>query len=505
MTEPDRTTSDGDTAEWENAEPASASEWSEFPDAVSADSSDDAADVMRLNDLGAAARIKARNGDVLRYVAARREFIAYSAGTGTWESDQAAVRRFAHDAARELYARAMDESDKEMRALLSRYALKSMNHRKIEDALEVLATLKGIAIEPSILDANVGELVVGNGVVNLKTDELRPWRREDFATKRTPVCYSPGATAPRWLKFLDEIFCGDADLVAFIRRAIGYTLTGETTEHAVFILHGDGENGKSVFTATLRHVLADYAVNVEFATFAATRDDGGRARPDVVRLAGARLVTANEGSRELRLDEGLVKSLTGGDKKTARNLYKGDIEFDPRFRAWLATNHLPKIAGRDRGIWRRIRRVPFNASFPASQREEGLAQRLRSEAEGILAWAVAGAQLWYEDGLGSCAAVDAATQEYKAGQDVLAAFLADRCVVAADAEAGGGELYKSFAEWAKDNGEVNERGRVPSNRTFVQMLEGSGFKVTRARDGARWKGLEVKAGNLFDGPDGCPL
>jgi putative DNA primase/helicase len=279
---------------------------------------------------------------------------------------------------------------------------------------------RGVAITHNALEVDPWRLTVMNGTLDLRTGEMGEHRREDLYTRFVPVEYDPVAECREWLVFLNRVLNGNEELIAFLQRAMGYSLTGSTGEQCLFFLHGSGANGKSTFLEILRALLGDYAVQADFATFLENRNDGPR--NDIARLFGARVVTSSEVGEGKKVNESLVKSLTGTDRVAARFLYAEAFEFLPTFKLWLAANHKPVIRGTDTAIWRRIRLVPFTVEIPEGERDPELPNRLRAELPGILAWAVQGCLLWLESGLGVPDQVRAATDAYRRESDILGAF-----------------------------------------------------------------------------------
>ena len=290
------------------------------------------------------------------------------------------------------------------------------------------------------------------------------------------------------MTFLQRVFDGDNELIDYIQRAVGYTLTGSIREQVFFVLHGTGSNGKSTFIETLRVLLGDYAKHTPFDTFLIKRDGG--IPNDVARLCGARLVTACEADAGKRLSESLVKSLTGGDTITARFMRQEFFEFSPQFKIWMATNHRPGIWGVDHAIWRRIKLIPFNVTIPDEQQDKNLPRKLRSELPGILAWAVRGCLRWRESGIGEATAVAAATQQYRRDEDVLSDFLEEQCVLAARVQVKVADLYRAYTRWAEDNG-----GPGLSKKRFGVYLKErpEGLSSARGSRGDRiWRGIGLR-------------
>ncbi|EIJ0903701.1 DNA primase, partial [Listeria monocytogenes] len=268
----------------------------------------------------------------------------------------------------------------------------------------------------------------------------------------------------------------------YIQKAVGYSLSGSTSEQVMFILFGNGRNGKSVFLDIINDIFGSYATNIQPQTIM-VKQQSSNANSDIARLHGARFVTTTEPNEGVRLDEGLVKQLTGGDKVTARHLYKDEFEFTPEFKIWMATNHKPIIRGRDDGIWRRLHLVPFTVKIPDEKVDKQLKYKLRSELTGILNWAVEGFLKWQKEGLGMPKAVENASSEYKSEMDVITAFIEDCCDVGEKQEVDVKVLYETYREWAKDNGQY-----LMSNTKFGKEL---GLKFEKKKTNSRRKYIGV--------------
>ena len=209
--------------------------------------------------------------------------------------------------------------------------------------------------------------------------------------------------------------------MAYVQTAVGYSLTGLTSEQCFFVLHGLGDNGKTKLMETIKALMGDYATQTPTETFL-VKGRGGQIPNDIAALRGARLVTSVEVDAGRHLSEALIKQVTGEDEVTARFLYKELFTFKPQFKLWLATNHKPVIRGSEHAIWRRIRLIPFTVKIPEAEQDKTLGNKLLSELPGILNWALEGCRLWQAEGLTAPAAVQAATQEYREEMDVLGDF-----------------------------------------------------------------------------------
>lgn len=335
-------------------------------------------------------------------------------------------------------------------------------------------------------------LCCANGVVDLRTGELRPAKPDDMLHKSTGIRYDPTATCPRWERFLREIFLDDEDLVDFIHRAVGYTLTGLMPD-MFFICYGTGSNGKSIFLTVLEQLLGEYSVTATPATFVRPREISRSApSPDLAELAGARFAKCVEVRENIRLDEERVKALTGGEKIRARFLFQNSFEFSPTAKLWWAVNHKPIIRDTTYAMWRRIRLIPFEARFDPElgnwQPKEELLAELEAELPGILAWAVKGCLEWQEQGLEPVEKVKTATETYRKESDVIERFLEECTVQKPEAKVKASTLYQEFKKWAEENGEL-----TLSSTSFGRRMGEKGFTKKRLMDGVHYLGLGLLA------------
>ena len=425
----------------------------------------------RLDDIGNGERLARRHGWRLRYVK-EWDWLIYTGST--WENDRGQSAQLAKETARSIYAEAAACEDDNTSAALAAHAKATASENKRRAMLAAAASEPGIMAAPKDFDVNPWLLNCENGVLDLRTGNLANHNPELLLTKKAGAAYDPGATCPTWVHFLDRIFAGNQDLIEFLQRAAGYTLTGNISEQKLFFLYGTGANGKSTFTEALQAALGDYARKTPTETLMQKyQDGGGGPNPDIARLAGARMVSAAELADGRKLNEPLIKDMTGGDKITARYLNKEFFEFSPAFKLWMYGNHQPKITGTDNGIWRRVLLVPFTVSIPEREQDKKLSERLRAELPGILAWAVAGCLDWQAGGLRIPQEVINATAEYKQNQDTLALFFAERCTINSMANVKARDLYNAYKLWAA------ETNTDPGSEVkFSQRMTEKGYQKT---------------------------
>lgn len=323
-----------------------------------------------------------------------------------------------------------------------------------------------------------------SGVVDLRTSAIRAQRPEDYITKITGTAPDATCPIPIWLNFLNRTAGGDAELIAFLKRMVGYSITGSTREHALFFLYGTGANGKSTFVNAVTGSAGDYHRAAQIETFTASSAE--RHPTDLAGLRGARLVTAVETEEGRRWAESKIKALTGGDRIAARFMRQDFFEFTPTFKLIIAGNHKPGLRSVDEAIRRRFHLVPFTVTIPPAERDETLSDRLRAEWPGILAWMIQGCLEWQATGLAPPAAVREATAAYLEAEDALAAWIEAAGQTDADAWESTTTLYRSWKSWADRAGEY-----AGSLKKFSQRLEdrGGAIGIRKARDGQGRRGF----------------
>ena len=437
-------------------------------------------------DLGNAERLKRLHGDKIRYVPERKQWIGWNGSR--WSFDlPSGIHPLAHNLVKNMVQEALTLPD-DARAKLIRHSLKSESAGALSAMVEIASKLSGIPIRLSDLNANPYLFNVLNGTIDLKIGLHRAANREDYITKQSPIEYDPTAECPVFLKFLHEIMAGNEDLIAYLKRLIGYLLTGCTFEQVLAFFFGLGANGKSTLLNILIALLGDYAMQAA-PEILMVRDKQG-ASPELARLVGARFVATSETEDGQKFAESSIKQMTGQDVVVARSLYCEPIEFTPQFKIILCTNHKPVIKGTDEAIWRRIHLVPFNVTIPAAKRDKNLDAKLRKELPGILNWAIAGCLEWQRDGLQPPDEVLAAVKDYRNDMDIIGQWLEECCVIAEKGQeqslmTSAGKLYHSYDEWCKEN-----IGWSVSQTRFGRTLAERGFIRGKDSKGRRaWEGI----------------
>ena len=389
------------------------------------------------------------------------------------------ARRAAHDADEDRRKSLMSQAE----ALL-KWAVQSEHERTIAAGLKL--SKHALLTDYGALNADPWLFNVQNGTLDLRTGALRPHDPADLITFLAPVAFDPAARCSTWERFLFEVFAGDRDLVAFIQRAVGWSLTGAVKERALFFLYGDtGKNGKTTLVeAILKLVGASgeasygYGRKVGADTFMKSKNPEDNQRKAAT-LAGPRFVCTSEVDEEHRLNEQLIKDITGGDTLEGRRLYQEAFTFKPQFKPWMYGNHKPEIRGTDDAIWSRVRLVPFEVSFKGRE-DLNLADKLEAELSGILNWAIEGCLDWQRHGLQPPAKVQAATQAYREEMDVFGPFIQECCVVHRNAEVWANDLWNTYRVWCAEAG-VREQSQTKLGNylTSKGFIKEGGHRVKR--------------------------
>ena len=360
-----------------------------------------------------------------------------------------------------------------------------------------------VAEVPERFDTNPNILGVPDGQIDLEAGKYVEARREDYITKQVAVAPRNGKPG-LWLEFLAKVCDGNADLIAYLQRYCGYSLSGNTSEHALAFLYGTGANGKTTFVQCVLGLLGSYAITAPIETFAETRTE--RHSTELARLRGARLVATEETGTGTRWNEARIKTLTGGNRISAHFMRQDDFEFQPEFKLLIAGNHKPTLRAVDEAIKRRMHIVPFTVTIPEEERDPQLQAKLRSEWPEILNWMLEGHMAWRDYRLAPPEDVRNATEKYLLSNDTLGAWLDDRCLREGSAE--GKVLYNDYVQWCEEQGESPWRRRGWSDamidRGFQDFNRRVAGTVTRGFDGVKLRNptsLRYTTSNKFNDLD----
>ncbi len=422
-----------------------------------------------LTDTGNAHRLCDKFGHIIRYSYNRKKWYYWDGKT--WRLDDSGeIKKLADMVCDDIKQEAFMEQDEDAQVKMLKWANRTASSHNKENMIKECQHLDGIPVGANSFDSYPDFFNCQNGIVNLRNGELIP-HESSFMMSKIAMCdYDVSGKKPEmWLRFLDDVTAGNKELQEYIQRCVGYSLGGSTREQCAYFLYGMGNNGKSTFLDTIADMLGDYAANTQPETIMMKRFGNDSANSDVARLKGARYVTCEEPTEGVRLNEGLLKQLTGGSKITCRFLYGDEFEYTPEFKIWVATNHKPVIRGTDVGIWRRIKLIPFEVNIPPEKVDKHLKYKLRKEMPQILHWAVEGCIKWQRDGISEPARVQEAVKEYKNEMDLLTGFIEDAIVIdyTCNDRIMAKDLFAMYIKWAKQNNEYE----MTSKKFFKEIAQ----------------------------------
>jgi putative DNA primase/helicase len=459
-------------------------------------------DLLRFlhNDHGNSGRLVALYGEDIRYCHAMKKWFVWD-GMRWALDDTDQVRRLAKQAMLEFLRQVIDSNAGEQ---ADKFARSSLDSKRISSTLSMAES--EIYVRPAELDINPDLLTFLNGTVDLRTGELRAHDRHDLITKLVHHRYRPGAPCGRWLRFLDEAMGGGADategaleraqrMVAYLQRALGYSLTGCTIEKCVFVPFGPPDAGKSTMLTTFRQLIEEHTVLLQVDSLM-VRQESNNTQADLADLRGARFVQTSETEEGQRLAQGKLKRITQGmGKIKAVRKYENPIEFAETHKLWLDTNRKPTIRdAEDKATFNRLHPIPFTISVPKQRQDRELLAKLTAEAEGILAWAVEGAGLWYRDGLQRPQEIEAARDGWQAEADHIGRFLEEMCVVGNGLRCPAMVLYRQYKRWVEDSGE-----HAITLTAFGLKIADRGFSKDTTKSGVHYNDIGLKAGSSGEG------
>lgn len=478
---------------------------------------------FRLSDIGNGQRLAHRINGKAMYCHPAKRWYVYDGQR--WNDDALGyLMRWAKDSVLTMYDALSALEDKDRTALL-KHALKSESERSLNAAINLARSEDGIPVLPDEFDREPMLLNVENGTIDLTTGQLRPHNPDDHISKLAPVRFDPDATCPRWLAFLEQIFEGDQERIAYLQRVLGYCLTGNTSERAVFIAYGSGRNGKTTLSRLMASIVGDYAKRTPTETIMVSRNQSSIPN-DIAALVGARFVMVAETEEGRKLNVSKVKDMAGDEELVGCFKYGEFFTFRPNFKLWISTNHKPVIPGNDQAIFDRFQLIPFTYRVPDGDVDKGLEAKLADEKPGILNWLIQGCQDWQKNGLKPPQNVTDATNQYRSEMDMIGNFVSELCVVGDGYQVTSNALYAAYKEWCKTNSEnpisgvwfsrnMTERGfearRVGKNnvRTLLGLaLDGEAtgrqMEMATGKNGERTDGRPVATGTSWDFSKNAP-
>jgi len=372
---------------------------------------------------------------------------------------------------------------------ISKMAIKAANVKVMNDATKA-SSLIAPHINLDETDPHPTILNVQNGLLDIETGELHDHNKDYLTTRVCQVDYDVTADCPTWDKFLIDIFPGDPEpdglggvyyppdvpLIDYFQKAVGYTLSGYTTEQCLFFLYGSGANGKSTAMDVIALLLGDYSSKISMNVL--QKSHMPQTPTELATLPGARFVLSSEVSEGKFFAEELAKDMTGGDTLSVRHLYGHWFQYRPVFKLWIYGNHKPRIKGTDWGIWRRIRIIPFSARFQGAEKDTAMPKKLEAELPGILNWAMEGYRRWKTEGMDLPDAVRETIEQYRSDEDIFGDFFAAAVNVSPFAKTTtNSDFYKAYCQWCKEQGVKY----MQSPRIMASALDERGYQRRKGK------------------------
>ena len=375
-------------------------------------------------------------------------------------------------------------------SVLRRWSETSQSEAKIRSMINMASKHEDIQIELSDFDKNKNQINCLNGIIDLTSGQLLERTSRDYVSKIIKVDYRANAKAPLFEAFVKQIFNHDKDLINWVQRALGYSLTGSTKEQVLFACVGTGSNGKSTLLEIISRTMNDYSTTASFNTFLSGKASDVRSMEAVGKLQGMRLALASEADSTRKFREDLIKQLTGDAELQGAKLHGASFSFQPQFALWFLVNQLPFVRDGSYGFWRRIKVIPFNQQFSDQDRDSNLSDKLWKEREGILAWLVRGAVAYHKalnitnsTGLGPCKAIDEQVDQYRYDNDLPTRFLDECTQTEKGAKASARDLYDLYCGWCRLNGDND----TISEHIFSKRMQERGLKQIRSSSGMVYK------------------
>lgn len=397
-----------------------------------------------------------RYGEDIRCIRGSSDFLVFDPERGWMPDNRGHVVQLMAGLSRVLVTEVAQEymSDRSghSRVMLAR-ACRVGNQPQIANILKLVQTDPRVQVAIDQVDTDPWKLALQNGVIDLRTGELQPFSRDYIALQRASVAFDAEAACPRWEQFIREIFSDNEELIRFVHKCCGYTLSGKTTEQKLLFLHGVGRNGKTVFLEVFQRLMGEYAKSASSQLIVEHRYNDTPAHL-LADLEGARFVKVPETGENKPLAEACIKTITGGDKIQGAKKFKDPHEFVPQLKLWMSGNYRPRVTGRDEGIWRRICEIPFNRQFTDRDDNRDLKGTLMGELPGILNWALRGCLLWQREGLAAPDIVREAVRAYREGEDGLGSMLGE-CVESHEGGfVSGRDLHQAYSRVCMEYGEL---------------------------------------------------
>ena len=455
---------------------------------------------IHCTDFGNALRFMKHYGKSVLYCPPQDQWYLWN-GDGYWRKDSLLlIQHMVREMLQNIYNETQYVGDPDRRTMLAKWAIQCEHPQHISSCLKELMKMPSISVPADKFDRDIYLFNFRNGTYDLRSHVICQHDRENHISRQVQYGYDPAATCPEFLKFLDRIFRSrddKKDIISYLQKAVGYSLTGDASKQVIFLLYGSGANGKSTLIETLRKLMGEYGTTISANALTTKKNDS--VRNDIARLVNIRFVASSENAIGTTLDEELIKNLTGGDQVAARFLFQEEFLFYPHLKLWWAFNHPPGIRDMTHSLWRRLKMIPFEERIPDKEQipQLVLLAKFEKELPGIFNWAITGLKKFQETGLADVSAVLNAVKEFKENQDVLFDYLNERCEIIDQSQIVGdlkvdtairaSTVYNDYVDWAAKNNE-----KIISQKKFSMLLLERGIKRTHKNTGSVFYGIKLR-------------
>jgi putative DNA primase/helicase len=436
-------------------------------------------------DVGNSERLADAFGNDMRYCAEQKVWYCWDGRRWEKNDPTGRIMSFAKKVARSILGEAQKEPDDALRARLSKWAISSESRVRLDAMIALCRDLSPIRLEKfESFDHDLHLLNFHNGTLDLRTAKIRDHRRGDLITKILKYDYRPEAKCERFLQFVDEAI--GKDNIACLQKCLGYSLTGDTREKKLLLCCGPKNRGKTTLLELVVDLLGDLCARLDIESLLCSErfQNSTNVKADLADLAGARFVISSEPERRAKLSSTRIKNLTKGEGRLrAIRKYENWIEFRETYKIWLDMNSLPSVED-DEATWARLVPIPFQ---PAKELDRELPAKLRKEAEGILAWIVEGARLWYAEGLELPQKWESTRSTWRKHENKFQQFVNECCVLDGKSRTSAHALLKAQHEWAQKNNAV-----YFTDKTLADELGKLRLTKCRSHGGTRcWQGIAL--------------
>jgi putative DNA primase/helicase len=438
-----------------------------------------------LTDTGNAHRFIERYGSIVKYNVDNKSWMFWN--DEFWQTDiYNNIRNFAEVVVEEMKLKLNSVETEEVRKAMLSNIKRTLQSNGKTAMLKEAEHLEGIPVTNNDFDRDKYLFNTASGVVDLRSGDIKQHDKELMLSHYTPYEVDMHNEPVKWLEFLNDIFEGDQDIIKYVQRVLGYSMTGETVEQCMFFFFGDGSNGKSLLLDVVNEAMGTYGKTSNADILLEKYNTGTGNLGDVARLRGARFVMTDEAKHNDKLNESAIKTYTSGiGNIVARFLYGNEFEFTPIMKIFMSSNYKPRITGTDHGIWRRIKVIPFNKVIPDDQQDKQLKTKLLKEMPQILGWLIRGCLMWQKDGLNEPDTLKEAHRDYRSEMDIVQRWVNENCMLVDDMSTSSSELFENFSEYVKANKEFQ------LSHTMFGRNMSKKFKKGRIAGVTAYKGIVI--------------